>query len=1101
MKKLTGNVFYFSLMGKTPLIFKCLIFSFILIFVHQPLSAQDEQYIFRDFTYKDGISGGFISDLLVDRNGFIWIARDAGIMRFDGTNSLVFKHNSDNKNSIIPGAINSILESKNGYIWAAGENGISKYNPKTNIFQRVATADSIRIENIIESNNRFWAATSKGLYEVENYNSDPFAPTFVLKDQLGLSISNLVVLDDNTLSFSTDNEVYLYAISQNETSKLNLPQVTNNLDSSSVDIRRMVVDQDHEMWIETNYALLKRAANGHIEEINSLGNMKENISHFNLTYADNLGNIILDRHGKIYKYDKKKNEINPFNYKEDQIFSQDIHVIKMDRNNNYVIAFHNTFSYMYPKQWKNDLLIVDSTKSTDSLINYIANFVIDNKGNNWFSTSDGLVFKSKEGKLTNYGFPINEDFIGPISLYHDKIMVLNFEKIYVFDINKKEFSKINLPIPMDLNLEYIENKRFWIFGDNEKGLLKLNKETLEITYFPNPYNDPKNTEKIGMSVLKDIEETTIVHALFGDENANNISWKSYIFNDTTDIFTPTGLKSPEQLKYLDKRIPFNIISHSDPGVTYSIHHFGILKEDIYNKKQDILYADQITDWSFDQFTPIYEWNHQLIIHSNDQVYKLSTDKEEIQNFEGDPEQAGIIYFLPKFISNDFIYIRSGNVNKNLYYDLNQEFKPSSPPNLQIFSIGSGNQNFDLLNYSNLPIIFNDYNNNIIVEFGNINFTNSRSRFRYKLTGVKNDQWVNLDNQSTINLFNLAPGKYNLKIESVLGNNNFTDNFKEITFEILPPWYKTNIAYFGMILMFLIFGYTGIKIKEKQTISREREKTREKELAQAKEIEKAYSTLKSTQSQLIQAEKMASLGELTAGIAHEIQNPLNFVNNFSEVSNELLDEMIQELDKGEIDEARTISNDVKLNLEKILHHGKRADGIVKGMLQHSRTSTGQKESTDINVLCDEYLRLSYHGLRARDKSFNAKFISEFEPSVGSLDVIPQDLGRVLLNLINNAFYAVNERKQSTTENYQPTVTVKTKKEDKHIIILISDNGKGISEEIKEKIFQPFFTTKPTGKGTGLGLSLSYDIIKMHGGIIDLKSTIDEGTEFTIKLPIL
>jgi signal transduction histidine kinase/DNA-directed RNA polymerase subunit N (RpoN/RPB10) len=268
-------------------------------------------------------------------------------------------------------------------------------------------------------------------------------------------------------------------------------------------------------------------------------------------------------------------------------------------------------------------------------------------------------------------------------------------------------------------------------------------------------------------------------------------------------------------------------------------------------------------------------------------------------------------------------------------------------------------------------------------------------------------------------------------------------------------------------------------------------------------EDALSVLKATQTQLIQSEKMASLGELTAGIAHEIQNPLNFVNNFSEVSNELVDEMNEELDKGDIEEAKAISVDIKQNLEKINHHGKRADAIVKGMLQHSRRSSGQKEPTDINALADEYLRLAYHGLRAKDKSFNATMNTDFDPLIGNVNVVPQDIGRVILNLITNAFYAVNERSsfaKASADGYEPTVWVSTKKDKNQIMISVRDNGNGIPEKVKDKIFQPFFTTKPTGQGTGLGLSLSYDIVKAHGGELRVETKEGEGCTFNLVLSI-
>jgi signal transduction histidine kinase len=276
------------------------------------------------------------------------------------------------------------------------------------------------------------------------------------------------------------------------------------------------------------------------------------------------------------------------------------------------------------------------------------------------------------------------------------------------------------------------------------------------------------------------------------------------------------------------------------------------------------------------------------------------------------------------------------------------------------------------------------------------------------------------------------------------------------------------------------------------------------LEQKEELEHALADLHETQGQLIQKEKMASLGELTAGIAHEIQNPLNFVNNFAEVNKELLEELEVEIGNGNLSEARAIAMDLKENEIKIHHHGKRADAIVKGMLQHSRANSGNKELTDINELADEYLRLSYHGLRAKDKDFNANFTTEFDGNIGEIEVVPQDVGRVLLNLFNNAFYAVAEKKKQHPEGYLPVVSVTTKATTsltgtREVVISVRDNGLGIPPKVLDKIYQPFFTTKPSGQGTGLGLSLSYEIIKAHGGELKVETKEGEFAEFIIKLP--
>lgn len=394
-------------------------------------------------------------------------------------------------------------------------------------------------------------------------------------------------------------------------------------------------------------------------------------------------------------------------------------------------------------------------------------------------------------------------------------------------------------------------------------------------------------------------------------------------------------------------------------------------------------------------------------------------------------------------------------------------------------------------------------------------------------------------------FDVPPGKYMLKVKAANGNGIWAR--KQIAILITPPWWQTWWAYALAVILFvaciwLFIFYrsrhllaekkileqkvnlrTQEVVKQKEEISAQRDQlsqtldklqhtqtqllTQKEEISmQRDQLKEALGGLQNTQMQLIQREKMASLGELTAGIAHEIQNPLNFVKNFSEVNMELLEEINEALAEGNIPAAKLISEDIKQNLEKITHHGKRADSIVKGMLHHSRSSTNKKEPTDINDLADECLRLTYHGLRAKDKTFNAKMQTAFDETIEKINVIPQDIGRVLLNLFTNAFYSVLEKQKQSDRSYQPIVTVTTKKIDAPfagtnagIEILIRDNGVGIPQHVLDKIYQPFFTTKPSGQGTGLGLSLSYDIIKAHGGEIKVDTKEGEFAEFTIQLP--
>jgi signal transduction histidine kinase/ligand-binding sensor domain-containing protein len=430
-------------------------------------------------------------------------------------------------------------------------------------------------------------------------------------------------------------------------------------------------------------------------------------------------------------------------------------------------------------------------------------------------------------------------------------------------------------------------------------------------------------------------------------------------------------------------------------------------------------------------------------------------------------------------------------------------------NKSVFDMGDESPlTTNLQNTESIELSFSQ--NNLSFEFAALHYANpAKNQYAHFLKGYDED-WI-YDNRNFAAYTNLDPGEYEFMIRASNAYGIWNEDGKSIKITIMSPWWRTMWAYGAYFIILVLGVFTFDRVQRQRLIQRERKLAQQKELKQAKEIEKAYENLKATQSQLIQAEKMASLGELTAGIAHEIQNPLNFVKNFAEVNQELLAEMQEEMEKQNYDEVKAIANSITENEKKITYHGSRADSIVKGMLQHSRSSNGQKEPTDINALADEYLRLSYHGLRAKDKSFNAEFKTDFDPSVPKIEVVPQDIGRVLLNLINNAFYAVDKKAKEGINGYKPEVIVSTKLSPieglpngtagglKGLKISVKDNGPGIPEDIKDKIFQPFYTTKPTGHGTGLGLSLSYDIITIgHKGLLGVNTTPGQGSEFIIKL---
>jgi ligand-binding sensor domain-containing protein/signal transduction histidine kinase len=414
-----------------------------------------------------------------------------------------------------------------------------------------------------------------------------------------------------------------------------------------------------------------------------------------------------------------------------------------------------------------------------------------------------------------------------------------------------------------------------------------------------------------------------------------------------------------------------------------------------------------------------------------------------------------------------------------------------------------------------------YQNKIIFNYVALHYTDpTGSLYAYRLNGYDN-RWIQAGNQRSATYTNLSPGTYTFHVIAANSDGVWDDRGDSFTFIIRAPWWQKWWAWILYIVIFVAAVYSFIiyrsrRLMHDKRVLEHKVHIRTEEVLQQKEeietqrdalelkrndLENTLNELKVTQMQLVQREKMASLGELTAGIAHEIQNPLNFVNNFSEVSAELVDELDDELEKGDIDEAKALTADVKENLTKIRHHGERADLIVKGMLEHSRTSTGEKRLTDINLLVEEFLKLSFNGLKAKDKSFDIKMTTHFDPNLPKINAVQQDLGRVLLNLFSNAFYAVNQKQKTAVPEYRPTVDVLTSLKNGMVEIKVKDNGNGIPENIKYKIMQPFFTTKPTGEGTGLGLSLSFDIVvKGHNGTIDFTTKENEYSEFIVALPL-
>jgi signal transduction histidine kinase len=723
----------------------------------------------------------------------------------------------------------------------------------------------------------------------------------------------------------------------------------------------------------------------------------------------------------------------------------------------------------------NNLIQVDSLGKEKILyqFNYsnqtfLSDINIDEAGNLWMSSNRGLLFyNSKTNSLESFiidekesagdGKPIiTSDFFSP-----DSLLVGAEDGLYVFHLNEKKFTKIELPAYNRENTDpnfakiFIDSQKFLWVSSYTEDLKRIDLSANKIVDYP---------------VLRDSLDwvTTIYEDQFNNLYIGNNHGGLRNYDRVKDKFTLVK----DQTRLLNEETKIFGISRTKDSVLWLSNVRGLIKYDLTSNKAFLL--GEIWGIVFPNTSTIFKSSKGDLYMGKDGPGYIKFRPEDFKKSTGVNEKP----FVSNFKMDDQLIPIHGGIDKN-------------------------------------QLIFNHDQNNIALTLGYINYDTGikNTSFQYKLEKYDED-WRVAGKGDEISYFKLTPGDYTFVFNVIDIYGESLEN--TLSFKIKSPWWFTWYAYSIYGLLIALAAWSTHRFQKAKILRMEQERIKDKELAHAKEIEKAYSELKATQTQLIQSEKMASLGELTAGIAHEIQNPLNFVNNFSEVSKELIEEMLEEIQKGDLGEVNALAKDIIQNLEKIHHHGQRADGIVKGMLQHSRASSGEKEPTDINVLADEYLRLAYHGLRAKDKSFNATLDTDFDKKIGKINIIPQDMGRVILNLITNAFHAVQERasfvnsykeasaklEASEDDKYQPTVGVSTKKVGDMIEIEVKDNGNGIPKKIIQKIFEPFFTTKPSGRGTGLGLSMSYEIVtKAHRGELKVASKEGEGTTFTIVLPIV
>jgi signal transduction histidine kinase/ligand-binding sensor domain-containing protein len=1056
---------------------------------------------FTYFTTKEGLANNSIFSVKETTDGKIWIGTfGKGLSIFDGK---AFE-NINTQNGFPTDLIYVILEDKKDNVWIGTEGGgLIQMNKKDHNYILQYNLEngfiSDKITSLLEDKDgRIWVGSDgNGLAYIDQENN------VIIPDQI--NTSSLTVTD-----MTSDREGHVWVSTYGdgllkfEGNKLLKYQEKQGFPSDLLTCVK--IEQEGDIWVGTDgIGVLK---------IKNIDSQNQDIHIFNSSKGlsnDNVYSILQDHGGTMWFGTNRGgvNKLNPsgFSHIQDRSEFPTHHVssITEDKNKNIWVSTLGDGIIKLPDLNRNDLNKAVNITTNEGLSNKkIYCSFTDKKGSLWFGTGQGVtiidgdtikVLNNENGFCGEKVLTIFQDSKGIYWFGMDDrggIAYYDGKKITCIKGGKNLFKSAVFTIAED------KDGKIWFGTDREGIIIWDGKDFLTFD------KDAIFNKNAIFSILKDAEGFLWIgtegHGLFvydGEQFYNiNESW------GLSNNFVFSIIEDENKDLWFGTRFGLNVLSLDNKK--------RILKSS-QNNKNDHAHEVYFQSYGYeDGFLGIGCNRNALYQTSDNRVWIGTSDRLTISHLADSKNQNNKDSLFNEL---HFTSLELFNEKVNWIEFYNKNIKNHVLSNSVII---------DDINFSGLSSWYNmpeelslKHNNNYLTfYFTAISQVQPwKIKYQYKMTGLKED-WSAWNYSNTAHYGHLSPGRYTLEIRAMDSRGNLSETIA-YPFEIRHPWWSTLWMKIIYLLTFSAFIYYIHISQKNKTIKNERLLSQAKELEQAKEIEQAYKELKSTQAQLIQSEKMASLGELTAGIAHEIQNPLNFVNNFSEVSNELIVEVLEERkkEKGERDEAleEEILSDIKENLTKINHHGQRASSIVKGMLEHSRKSSGTKEPTDINALCDEYLRFAYHGLRAKDSTFNAAFETHFDSDLPKIDIIPQEIGRVILNIINNAFYAVSEKSKVESEkskveseklgsDYQPKVSVSTKGLGDKIEISICDNGSGIPEHIKDKIFQPFFTTKPTGQGTGLGLSLSYDIVKAHGGELKVETKDGVGSDFIILLPL-
>ncbi len=1131
-------------MKNTIPILRCSLFLLcgLLFLDAQIVLAQSGTKAFRNFTPRDGLPSQ-VFEMIQDQNGVLWITGQNGLSTFDGYNVHTFTNNPDDEFSIPNGRPFVLLEDIDGNIWTAGSYGLSVFDPETEQFSLISAPDSlpaIRAGQILQTTDGLiWVLNNEGFYRLQQSSLEQSTSTIdyfkidLEADSTSSLFTDEMIESDDGLLWITSNFGLLQFNPTTENFKKLGPfddEINELLESASAIIK----DQNNSIWLSVEGGIIVfREGSSEPELITTLGNNSFSLKDVLITdmyfATDQTIWIGTVRQGAL-NYNPLNNTL--VQYKNDpnnpeSIGDNAVVFIQEDQDYNmWFISFNIGLSLMYEKPWNYEFIKIKDTDDPTNLVNDIYELHEAENGDLWAAPYSGLAHIPADGSPSQIYYPFPEDtsseneanWIFKIDDNDGELFISTYfrseedeeNELYRFDIKDKRFIVIELPdsIPVPQNFEVSDSYYYWVVEGTDH-LMQLSKEDYSLSTINLPVDYPERVDESDTSSFMRILTSTLgtvylQHEINIRNSSSSLFWTYYRFNPDLKTFSKVDLTTPS-----DINLGITIPSSVEEGVFYSSTDRGILQENLITGESSLLY-----EWATNSsVNSLFEDKNGLIWYaeSSISIVRFNPITKKVNTFYYDlnrkPRGIGNIFQLN---NNDLVFFGNGGY---VQFNPDEVQEEKNIQNILISELRAGSDSFTNIKPSEVYQI--DYeNNNISVSYTGINYRSTDNQYRYRLLGYR-DEWVSAGTQRSLFLANLPFGEYKFQVQSTINGSSFTDNSATavLNITILPPWWRTLPAYLFFALVLAGSIYSFDQFQRRRLLSREREKNRDKELAQAKEIEKAYTHLKAAQDQLVQQEKLASLGQLTAGIAHEIKNPLNFVNNFSEISIEMIEEIETELasyrdtsDIKSLDEANTILIDIKANLNKIHQHGSRADSIVKSMLQHSRGGSRKLEPTDLNALVLEFVNLSFHGMRAGKDPISVDLNFELSDEVGDVPLMSEDVSRVIINLCNNAFDAMRDKKSNkekgkseskSTEAYKPQLTVRTSKKGDNISLEIEDNGPGIPKQIQDKILQPFFTTKKGSEGTGLGLSITNDIINAHGGTLNIE-TSENYTKFMITL---